>query len=340
MIRTHCDDSALAFAAAIDIQAVRIVSAIADAGSITAAAKTLGFSQPAISQQLQRAEARIGATLVNREGRVLTLTAEGRVLSLLAPRLDEVLLEAGRELAGLTNARSGVITLAGFPSASSTLLPAFLNLLRGHAPRVRPSYIEAEPPEAIAMVIAGTVDVAITCVYPTLGESSPLARSGLVGLPLFTDELFVALPAAHPLAKEPTISIADLESDDWVAGCHSCRAHMVHACATAGFQPRITFETDNHVAVLGLVSSGLGLAVLPGLSISTAATPDDVVIRPTEPRTVRHIFAVTDRENASTEHVRAVMGLLRTIDGAQWGLRRMSTSMPVASTPEETSISG
>src|SRR5688572_9981831 len=136
----------------IDAHALRVVRAIADEGSITGAAAALGYSQPAISQQLKRLEQRLDMPLVERVGRSVRLTEAGRILARHAPAVTTALDAASGELAELRGLRSGRVRLVGFPSASPTIVPRLLADLEANHAGVAVTYLEAEPPEAVDAV--------------------------------------------------------------------------------------------------------------------------------------------------------------------------------------------
>src|SRR6478609_8137559 len=115
-----------------DVQSMRVVKAIADEGSITGAAAALGYSQPAVSQQLKRLEERLGVALVERVGRSVRLTEAGRILARNAPAVTTALDAAAGELAELRGLRAGRVRLVGFPSASPTVIPRLLADLALH----------------------------------------------------------------------------------------------------------------------------------------------------------------------------------------------------------------
>ena len=115
------DASIEALAAALDLQTVRVVRQIAERGSLTAAAEWLGYSQPAVSQQLRRFEDRTGIALVERVGRGIRLTESGRVLARHAQDVATALEAAAGELAELRGLRAGRVRLVAFPSASAVL---------------------------------------------------------------------------------------------------------------------------------------------------------------------------------------------------------------------------
>jgi molybdate transport repressor ModE-like protein len=305
----------------LDLQTVRIVRAIAEMGSITAAAKSLGYSQPAISQHLQRAEARLELSLVARVGRSVRLTEAGTLLARHAIAITSAIDAAEGDLADLAGLRTGTVRLAGFPTASSTIVPRLLAALVATHPGIRVTYIETEPPEAVQMLREGSVDLAITFSYPgDRADSQRDSGAGFTSEPLFTEETVVVLPAGHPLAGSETVDVASLAAERWIAGCPRCRGHLLAVCEVAGFAPSIGFETDNASAVLGMVASGLGVALLPRLALATATTPAGAVIRPHSPQSARSIQLLAGAGAGRVPSLAATSSVLRSLDGADWGL--------------------
>ncbi|MBK4346613.1 LysR family transcriptional regulator [Lacisediminihabitans changchengi] len=301
----------------LDLHTVRIVRAIADSGSITGAARMLGYSQPAVSQHLQRAESRIGLPLVAPAGRTVRLTEAGQLLARHALAITSALDAAAGELADLAGLRSGTVRVAAFPTASSTIVPRFLAGMAERHPGVHVSYLETEPPEAIAMLREGAIDVAITFSYP--GDRGEPDVTDLV-VPLFTEELVVVLPAGHARAADDRVDVTRLGDERWIAGCPRCRGHLLAVCEAEGFIPRIGFETDNAGAVLSMVASGLGVAMLPRLALATAALPAGAVTRELRKPSIRSIQAVANEGAARVPALAASMSLLRALRGDDWGL--------------------
>jgi DNA-binding transcriptional LysR family regulator len=311
----------------LDLQTVRIVRAISETGSITAAAKSLGYSQPAISQHLQRAEARLELALVARVGRSVRLTEAGALLARHAIAITSALDAAEGDLADLAGLRTGTVRLAGFPTASSTIVPRLLAALAASHPGIRVTYVETEPPEAAQMLREGSVDLAITFSYP--GDKGDAYRDSIAGFtsePLFTEETVVVIPATHPLADSAVVDVASLSHERWIAGCPRCRGHLLSVCEVAGFAPSIGFETDNASAVLGMVASGLGVALLPRLALATATTPAGAVIRPHSPQSARSIQLLAGSGAGRVPSLAATSAVLRSLDGADWGLAPAATN--------------
>ena len=149
----------------LDVTRLRVLVAVARYGSVTAAARALNYAQPSVSHHLARLEAETGTKLIQRAGRGIRLTDAGRLLAERAAEVIGRLDAAENELAAYTGLRAGRLRLAAFPSALGTIVPAAAAMLREYQPGVDLRLIEAEPPEALRMLRAGYVDVALVFRY-------------------------------------------------------------------------------------------------------------------------------------------------------------------------------
>jgi DNA-binding transcriptional LysR family regulator len=294
-----------------DVQSMRVVKAIADEGSITGAAAALGYSQPAISQQLKRLEQRLGVALVERVGRTVRLTEAGRILARHAPAVTTALDAAAGELADLRGLRAARVRLAGFPSASPTVIPRLLADLAAHHEGISVTYLEAEPPEAVEAVREDRADIALTFSYP--GDRDDPHGSSARGLSVRTigsDDLLAVLPVGHPAVRDGDIDVSALSDEKWIAGCPRCRGHLLELCARAGFEPQIAFETDNFVAVEGLVAQGIGVATLPRMAVESFPKLPGVVTLPLPPAESRTIHVVTAHGADRVPAIRATLAAI------------------------------
>jgi DNA-binding transcriptional LysR family regulator len=179
----------------LDVTRLRVLVAVARCGSVTAAARALNYAQPSVSHHLARLEAETGIKLIQRAGRGIRLTDAGRLLAERAAEVIGRLDAAENELAAYTGLRAGRLRLAAFPSALGTIVPAAAAMLRGREPSVDLRLTEAEPPEALRMLRAGYVDVALVFRYSpdspdttaggaviTAGESGPVPRTRMPSL--------------------------------------------------------------------------------------------------------------------------------------------------------------
>jgi DNA-binding transcriptional LysR family regulator len=297
-----------------DVQALRVVRAIADEGSITAAAASLGYSQPALSQQMKRLEQRLGVPVIERVGRSVRLTEAGRVLARHAPAVTTALDAAAGELAELRGLRAGRVRLIAFPSASPTVVPRLLSDLAEHHPAITITYVEAEPPEAVEAVREDRADIALTFSYPGDRDDphGPSAR-GLAVNAVGSDDLLAVLPEGHPAAAGERVEVSELADENWIAGCPRCRGHLLELCGRAGFEPRIGFETDNFVAVEGLVAQGIGVATLPRMAVESFPLMPGVITRPLPHAEARTLHVVTAHGAERVPAVRITLAALTRV---------------------------
>ncbi|MBN9176176.1 MAG: LysR family transcriptional regulator [Microbacterium sp.] len=293
----------------LDVQSLRIVRAIADTGSITGAAAALGYSQPAISQHVRRLESRLEIAVVERVGRGVRLTEAGRVLARHAPAVALAVEAAAEELAQLRGLRTGVVRLVAFPSASPVLVPRLIASLAVAHPGITVTYLEAEPPEAVEAIREDRADIALTFSYP--GDRDDPHRHSARGLSVRSagrDDLMLVLPAGHARVR----GVADLAEATWIAGCPRCRGHLLELCERAGFAPRIGFETDNYVAVEGLVAQGIGVATLPRMALDSFPLLPGITTAPLPIAEARRLHVVTAQ---GAERVPSLAAALEALSG-------------------------
>jgi molybdate transport repressor ModE-like protein len=294
-----------------DVQTLRVIRAIADEGSITAAAASLGYSQPAVSQQIKRLEKRLGVAVIERVGRSVRLTEAGRVLARHAPAVTTALDAAAGELAELRGLRAGRVRLVGFPSASPTVVPRLLTDLAEHHPGITITYVEAEPPEAVEAVREDRADIALTFSYPgDRDDPHGSSASGLAVRAVGADDLLAVLPEGHPAGDGARVRVADLADENWIAGCPRCRGHLLELCGRAGFEPKIGFETDNFVAVESLVAKGIGVATLPRMAVDSFPLMPGVITRPLPHAEARTLHVVTAHGAERVPAVRIALAAL------------------------------
>ncbi|MGV9312196.1 LysR family transcriptional regulator [Streptomyces sp. NPDC003691] len=298
----------------IEARHLRVLRAVATTGSFSAAARALGCTQPAVSQQMKALEGSAGTPLLIRTGREMRLTQAGEALVRHATGILAGLTAAEEEVAAIAGLRAGRVRLVSFPSGSSTLVPTALAALRAAHPGTRVSLVDAEPPRSVEMLREGDCDVALAFRYgdrtgaggsgdPAGPDTGAPGRGGdpagtdtewddLVVRPLLSDRLVGLVPEGHRLAGAGTVAIGDLAGDPWIAGCPRCRRQLVDVCESAGFTPRIDFATDDYPAVAGLVGAGLGVAVLPELALESVRARGAVTVA-LAPRVEREIVALT-----------------------------------------------
>ncbi|MBT2467648.1 LysR family transcriptional regulator [Streptomyces sp. ISL-66] len=289
----------------IEARHLRVLRAVAGTGSFSAAARELGCTQPAVSQQMKALEQSAGTPLLIRTGREMRLTQAGGALVRHAAGILAGLTAAEEEVAAIAGLRAGRVRLVSFPSGSSTLVPTALAAMRAAHPGTRISLVEAEPPRSVEMLREGDCDLALAFRYGGAAGSAG-EWEDLVVRPLLTDRLVGLVPDGHRLAGAGRVGMAELADEPWIAGCPRCRRHLVEVCEGVGFTPRIDFATDDYPAVVGLVGAGLGVAVLPELAVeSVRAKGVSTLI--VEPAVEREVVALTLPDLARVPAVAATL---------------------------------
>jgi molybdate transport repressor ModE-like protein len=249
---------------------LRVFQQVARTGSLAGAARALSYTQPAVARQVAELERELGTPLVVRHGRGVRLTEAGRALVAHTDAVLSRLAAAQEEVAAIAGLRAGRVRVAAYPTAAATLVPRGLAALRRDHPAVEVSLQELEPPEALAALRAGDVDLAVTFRYP---EAAVEPDPDLVATAVLDDPIDVVVPGGHAAADRRSHRLADLVAETWVAGCDRCRAHLVDTCRSAGFDPAVAFTTDDFVTQQALVAAGLAVAAMPRSTLAVHADP-------------------------------------------------------------------
>ncbi|WIX98493.1 LysR family transcriptional regulator [Amycolatopsis mongoliensis] len=277
--------------ASVDTTRLAVFRQVVTCGSFTAAAAALGISQPAVSQHIARLEQEVGMQLLDRAGRGMRITYPGKVLLHHTEGLLSHLREATRELTALAHPDGGEVRMVTFPSAAATIVPPVVGTFRRALPKAKVLLSEADPAVALPRLLMGDADLALVYDYPAAGEPrDPRLRWEVVA----DDRMAVVLPAGHPLAATAEVPLAALAGEQWIAPnpC-PCLDAFVGACRGARFDPDIVSMSNDYAAMIGLVSAGIGVAVVPRI-MARAPLPATVAVRPLrDARISRSIAAVT-----------------------------------------------
>ena len=262
-----------------DLRLLKVLREVALRGSFSAAADALSYSQPAVSQQIARLEAQVGVKLIERLSKGVRLTPAGEALVRHTERILAQLADAQAELTEIASSARGRLRVASFATAAGTIVPLAVSAFRHKRPGVEVDLQLMDPPESVPALRRGDVDLA---VIEEGGFDADPALTGLGVERLMDDVLYAVLPAEHPLATRRAISLGDLADEDWmIVGLRGTCADtnvVLRACKQAGFEPRVAYASDDYFAIQGMVASGMGVALVPGLAL--ASTRDDVAVRP------------------------------------------------------------
>jgi len=291
----------------VDLRRLRALRAVADHGTLAAAADSLHLTPSAVSQQLAALERDVQRPLLEPNGRSVRLTGAARILLAHADALFAQLERLEGDLAAGAEAL-GEIRVVGFPTGLAGLLAPAARTLRAEAPGVSLRVLELETPEAVASLTRRDADLMIgmECVAaPQVGDAR-WHREDLLG-----DTLDAVLPLTHPLADRALIALDELSREQWVAPPvgWSCDEVFHVGCHAAGFSPRIAHRAGDWQAVMGLVSAELGISLVPRLA-QTRPPPGVVVIPLAGVPPKRHVFAACRAGAESGPGMRALLDAL------------------------------
>ncbi|MFE0098805.1 LysR family transcriptional regulator [Streptomyces sp. NPDC059009] len=277
----------------IDVQRLRVLRTVAEHGSFNRAAQALHLTPSAVSQHIAALERSLGARVVARSTRGVTLTAAGRIMVGAAESVAAELAHAKQRVDGLGTGRTS-LTVATFTSGGRLLLPGALARLAATHPDTVVHVRESEPEESLPLVRQGAVDVALAYHFDGPLPGGPGSTSALTWTALMDDPLHVVLPEAHPLSGRAALDITELAAEPWVLGCLKTEAFLRRHAERAGFTPDVRGTTTDYFFARSLVAAGMGISLIPTIAL-TPALPGLRTVPITPPTPTRHIGAATIR---------------------------------------------
>ncbi|MEU0487917.1 LysR family transcriptional regulator [Nocardiopsis sp. NPDC006139] len=291
----------------LDLSRLRALHAVHVHGSVAAAAKALGYTPSAVSQQVGKLERETGTPLLERRGRGVVLTDAAAMLVGTAGRVLALVEEAEVSLEERRGRPHGRLTVASFATAARGLLPGVLAELAAAHPALDVRLFEEDPHATPHMVAQGTVDLAVVHDWDIAPMSVP---EGVARERIGEDRCDVLLPPDHPLTVRDSLTRADVAGERWICQPPGtvCHDWLTRTVRSTGTEPDIAHYVAEYQTQLALVAAGLGVAVVPRLG--RGPLPADVAVRPVDPAPVRGL-AVLWREGASrrpaiTEAVRVL----------------------------------
>lgn len=291
-----------------------ILRELGEQGSVQAVASTIGVTPSAVSQQLKLLQRDVPVPLTRRSGRVLQLTEEGRRLASAAVDVQTALSRAREVARGLGAVAGGRVTVCAFHSAALALFPALSGrFVRGSAIEVVLSDEDVTQDEFPALAAQYDIVVAHRLQHT---EGWP---SNVRVTPLLHEQLDVAMPAEHPLARFAAVRVADVADQPWIT-THTgfpVGATLDAVAAAAGRPLDVRHRVNEFTVVAEMVRAGAGLAFLPRY---TQPRPGGVVLRPLVDLPVaRDLDALVRPENAVRPAVAGVLAVVVELAGALAG---------------------
>ena len=265
---------------------------VAEHGTVTAAAQALHYTPSAVSYQLRQLAAEVGTELVVQQGRGIRLTNAARILLRHAEHLQEQWERAKAELAAAGTEPTGQITLCGFSTAASRLLPPAAAALRDTHHHLTVRIIEAEPDRCFDLLLSEEADLALLVVT---ADSPPMTDRRFDQRPLLDDPLDLVVPRDHPLTRQRRVTLADAAREPWIVSNPGTTYHqlVLAACMSAGFTPHIAHHADEWGTGTALVAHGFGVILVPRLADLGEEPRVTRIPLHGEPAPARRIMAVT-----------------------------------------------
>ena len=288
----------------LDVGRLRLLSEVELRGSIAAAARAVGLTSSAVSQQLSILEREAGTTLLDRSPRGVLLTGAGQALVSRARAIFGLLEEARAELDRLTGELAGRVRVGTVASAAATLVSAAASRLTAEHAELELTVSVSEPAVSIGQLLNGDLDVAVVDVYDGVPVPFP---DYLVVTELATEPL-VVVTAPGVLTGRNRLSLSELSGQSWVMPplAAACGQAVRFACRSEGFEPDVRWETDDMLLLMRAVADGHGVTVLPRLAVVDGVA--EVQVRPlARPAMQRRLLALTRSSSQERPVVRAVL---------------------------------
>jgi DNA-binding transcriptional LysR family regulator len=297
----------------MELRHLRYFVAVAEELSFTRAAARLHLAQPSLTRQIKDLEAEIGVRLVDRSGKRICLTEEGKSFLADTKRLLADSAENVEAVQRMSRGKTEQLNIGYAANIYHDLLPATLGAFRQACPNAALNLFDMTPAEQYQALDELRIDLG----FVGLRAGSIERYRDLPWACFAQDRMMAVIPKKDPLARRPTISLKELESKFFVGLSEKtypgARAWLVEACRQADFNPRILQEADREPAVIKFVAARLGVALLPQ---QVQMLPHEgVVFRSIKPRLIAEscvVWRPDNRSNCLEHYVRIVKQLSKS----------------------------
>ncbi len=275
----------------MELRQIQYFIEVAKREHVTDAAHALHVAQSAVSRQIFKLEQELGVDLFVREGRNVHLTPIGRSFLGHMKEAMKVIENGLREVEEYMDPERGTIRI-GFPSSlAAYTLPTAISAFREIHPQVKFQLKQGSYHQLIEMVIRGEIDMAL--IAPV-----PLKERGVKGEILFMEKIVALLPVSHPLAGSSSVRLSDLKDDSFILFPKGfvLREMVVNAFRELGYAPQVSFEGEDIDAIKGLVSAGLGITLIPEVTLVDGLPRSTVKLPISEPKVERNVGVIIPRD--------------------------------------------
>jgi DNA-binding transcriptional LysR family regulator len=292
----------------LDVRRLRTFLTAANVGSFTGAAKQLFMTHSAVSQQMAILEREVGIPLIERTARGIELTDAGRILADRCTMLFGVLATIESELKDLRSMNS-CIRFGAFPTASADLIPWVLQEFTRRHPSVGIEFLPIHVGDISDRLRDGSIHAGLAWEYDVVPRA---LGHDIEAVHLLDEPLDLLVPTAHPLAGAKSLTLAAMAGERWILRTHKPPFDRAFAnmCRTAGFEPEVIFTTDDYQAIHGFVGAGLGVSLVPRMSLQVRH-PSVTAVPVQEPTLHRRILMLTLAHVSLTDPVLKLLDVLR-----------------------------
>lgn len=234
---------------------------VADLGGFTQAAASLFIAQSALSRQISQLEEELGFVLFEREPRGVRLTPAGAVYRDRVATIPQTLASAAEEGLQLARGESGVLRLLHSSTIPASSLMPVLDQFAASCPKARIDLDRASSEEQVSLVANGNADVGVIRL-PVLRRDSRVRF-----VELAAEQLWVAFPDSHPMARQASVTVASLQHERFVSAVYRERGGLARVvtdlCLKRGFVPSTAQIVSPKTAMLNLVAAKRGIAIVP-----------------------------------------------------------------------------
>jgi DNA-binding transcriptional LysR family regulator len=255
----------------MELRQIRYVLAVAEERSFSRAAGRLHLAQPSLSQQIAKLEKLLGVTLFHRLPQHVELTDAGQRFVQVAQSLIDMAEGLEREMRAYAVGESGKLLVGSLPITGAYVLPRVIPAFTKQFPGVELQLIEDTSSNLEQLLVRGKIDVSLLTM--------PIADPSLEVIPAIHEEIYLAVPPQHPLAKRQEVDLAELAGQPFILlkEGQGFRTISLRLCEQAGFRPRIVFESSNIQTVQSLVAAGMGFSFAPKMITLAPGTTEPPV---------------------------------------------------------------
>lgn len=248
----------------MELHQLRYMTAVARLRHFSRAAEQCHVSQPSLSQQIAKLEDELGEPLFVRARRAVKLTPAGEVFLPRALRILEEVDHAKREAQDAGQLLRGVVNVGVLPTIAPFLLPGIIAAFSRQYPGVEIVVHEDTTAHLIQLAVEHEIDFAIA--------SAPIADKRLEVRELFTEELLLAVPPGHPLARRRSVKTTDLETERFIVmqEGHCLGDQVLRFCERTAVHPHVSFRSAQLQSIQALVRAGLGISLIPAMAANKA----------------------------------------------------------------------